>query len=313
MTPAGAAEPGRPFLAYHASWYEVQTSVAADTSLARLPGYFTHIVLSFVKPDLTYAGDLDLKGTGLLYPFPGTVLKEAVALLKARQPHIKVLISVGGWGYFAWDKLDAPAVARLVRDLGADGVDVDYETPDGQCAPQGETMSCPGDPMSISVVEQVRAVLPRPFVVGVAGWSVGAYGAGEFRTAAPRSPWTGVMLALLNSPTAAQLDLVSIMSYDAGPHYRPQEAFRAYRRVWKGPLMLGVQVEPGTSGGPRFTVDYTRRMLDSVTSDPGAGAMLYALRLKPPGDIGPDNPDDRYLAPAICMALNLAKCSAPVP
>lgn len=313
MVPARAASSDRLFLAYHASWYEVQTSVAADTSLARLPGYLTHVVLSFVKPDLIYHGDLDLKGTGLLYPFSGSVLKEAVALLKQRHPHIKVLISVGGWGYFAWDKLDAPALARLVRDLGADGVDVDYETPDGQCAPRGQTMSCPGDAMSISVVEQVRAELPRPFVVGTAGWSVGAYGAGEFRSAVPRSPWTGVMLALLNSPTAAKLDLVSIMSYDAGPNYSPQEAFRAYRRVWKGPLLVGIQVEPGTSGGPRFTVDYTTRLLESVSSDPRAGAMLYALRLKPPGTIGPDNPDARYLAPAICAALDLKNCSEPVP
>ncbi|OYX68289.1 MAG: hypothetical protein B7Y95_20900 [Rhizobiales bacterium 32-66-11] len=311
--PARAADPPRPFLAYHASWYEVQTSVPADTSLARLPGYITHVALSFVKPDLVYVGDLDLKGTGLLYPFSGAVLKQAVALLKARHPAIKVLISVGGWGYFGWDKLDAPALARLVRDLGADGVDVDYETPDPACVARGDGMACPGDARSISVIEQVRKALPRPFVVAVAGWSVGAYGAGDFRASAPRSPWTGSILALLASPVAAEIDLVSIMSYDAGPRYRPQEAFRAYRRLWKGPLMLGVPVMPSESGGPRFTVDYTRRMLDSVTSDPRAGAMLYAVRLTPPGVIGPDNPDDRYLAATICMALALAGCSAPMP
>ncbi|MFG1420777.1 glycoside hydrolase family 18 protein [Roseixanthobacter liquoris] len=312
-TPARAAEPPRPFLAYHASWYEVQTSVAADTSLARLPGYLTHVALSFAKPDLVYAGDLDLKGTGLLYPFSGAVLKQAVALLKARQPGIKVLISVGGWGYFAWDKLDAPALARLVRDLGADGVDVDYETPDPACVPRGEGMECNGDDLSIAVVEQVRKALPRPFVVSVAGWSVGAYGSGDFRASAPRSPWTGSILALLAAPVAGEIDLVSIMSYDAGPRYRPQEAFRAYRRLWKGPLMLGVQVMPSEAGGPRFTVDYTRRILGAVTSDPLAGAMLYAVRLTPPGVIGPDNPDDRYLAATICMALDLANCSAPMP
>lgn len=311
--PARAAFSDRLFLAYHASWYEVQTSVAAETSLARLPGYLTHVALSFVKPDLVYDGDLDLKGTGLLYPFSGAVLKEAVALLKQRHPRIKVLISVGGWGYFAWDKLNAPALARLVRDLGADGVDVDYETPDGGCAPRGQTMSCPGDALSILVVEKIRAELPRPFVIGAAGWSVGAYGAGDFRAAVPRSPWTGVMLALLTSPVAAQLDFVSIMSYDAGPRYSPQEAFRAYRSLWKGPLLLGVQVEPGTSGGPRFTVDYTKRLLESVSSDARAGAMLYALRQKPPGVIGPDNPDAHYLAVAICTALRLTDCTEPVP
>jgi len=312
LHPARAAE--RPFLAYHASWYEVAASDPAATSIARLPGYITHLALAFAKPDLTYAGDLDLKGTGLQYPYSGQVLKAAIALLKARVPAMKVLVSVGGWNYPGWDRLDAAALARLVTDLGADGVDVDYETHAPRCAPaSGGRVACPGDALSIQVVEEIRRALPRPFVVSAAVWSVGAYGEGAFASALPRGPYAGVSLALLRSPALAALDLLSIMSYDAGPAFRPDQAFRAYRAYWKGPLALGVQVMPGASGSPRFTLDYTVRMLDGVLGDPAAGAMLYALREEPPGPRGPDNPDYRDLSVAICVTLGLADCAAHMP
>lgn len=312
FAPARAAE--RPFLAYHASWYEVRTEDPAATSLARLPAYITHVALAFAKPDLSYAGGLDLAGTGLQYPYPGPVLKEAIRLLKARVPQMKVLVAVGGWNYPRWDAFDAEALARLVRDLGADGVDVDYETHAPQCARGGDgRVSCPGDALSIRVVEAIRRALPRPFVISAAGWSVGAFGEGAFASALPRGPYTGMNLALLRSPAARALDLVSIMSYDAGPSFRPDQAFRAYRAVWKGSLALGVQVMPGASGGPRFTLETTARMLAQVMGDPQAGAMLYALREEPPGPRGPDNPDYRDLSVAICVTLDLKDCAAPMP
>ncbi len=122
-------------------------------------------------------------------------------------------------------------------------------------------IQCSSDALSVQVVEAIRAALPPPFAVAAAGWSVGAYGEGNFVSARPRSPWTGSMLAMLRSPAGQSLDLVTIMSYDAGPSYRPDEALRAYRAYYKGPLALGIQVQPGTSGGPRFTLDYTVRML----------------------------------------------------
>ncbi|MDF2619535.1 MAG: glycoside hydrolase family 18 [Xanthobacteraceae bacterium] len=307
------AEAGRPFLAYHASWYEVPATRAEETTIARLPGYLTHVALSFVKPDLAYKGDLDLSGTGLQYPYSGAVLKQAIALLKSRQPDVRVLLAVGGATYHGWDRLDEAALARLVRDLGADGVDFDFEPIDPRCIAVQGRMRCADDVLSVSLVRRLRAALPRPAVLSAAGWSVGAYGEGAFAGAPPRSPWTGAMLALLRSPAAAELDLVSIMSYDAGPSYRPAQAFRAYRAVWKGPLALGIPVMPATNGGPRFTIDYTAKTLSAVLSDPGAGAMLYALREEPPGPPGPDNPDYRSLAALICVTLEKPGCDAAMP
>nr|WP_272482970.1 glycosyl hydrolase family 18 protein [Ancylobacter moscoviensis] len=307
------AEPARPFLAYHASWYEVAAGRAEETTLARLPGYLTHVALSFVKPDLIYQGGLDLSATGLQYPYSGAVLKEAIALLKARQPQLRVLLSVGGATYHGWDRLDEAALARLVRDLGADGVDIDFEPTDPRCVPVNGRVRCADDAFSIDIARRLRTALPRPHVISAAGWSVGAYGEGAFADAPPRSPWRGAMLALLRSPAAEGLDLVSIMSYDAGPSYRPDQAFRAYRAVWKGPLALGFAVLPPSNGGPRATIESTAATLSAVLADPKAGAMLYALRDVPPGPPGPDNPDYRSLATLICVTLDKPGCDVPMP
>lgn len=314
-TAAAEERGGRPFLAYLTSWTETATDTAANTRLARLPAYITHVALGFAKPDLAYKGDLDLSGTGLLFPFSGAVAKEAISLLRKRNPSVKVLISVGGWNHFGWDGRDFDALARLVRDLGADGVDLDYETPDAGCirTPEGR-VACADDARSIAVLKDLRRALPRPLVVTVAGWSVGAYGEGAYAAAEPRNgPYVGMMLGLLRSPEAAGIDLLSVMAYDAGPAFRPDQAFRAYRAHWKGPLALGFQVLPPENGGSRTSIEGIVRLLSGVTADPQGGAMLYAIGLVPRGPPGPDNPGYASFALAICAALNLADCTAPMP
>ena len=313
LAPAYADDTGRPFLAYHAGWYEVHTDRPEDTSLARLPGYITHVALSFAKPDMVYPGNLELKDTGLQYPYSGTVLKQAIALLKERNPQTKVLISVGGSGYTNWDQMDVVAIARLVKDLDADGIDMDYEPANPGCAASYGKIHCGDDFNSIRFLERLRDALPRPLTISTTLWSVGAYGEGEFANALPPSPWRGVALAMLRSPAATDLDQVTIMAYDAGPAFKPDQAFKAYRQYWKGPLALGIAVMPGTSGGPRYTIETTSRTLRAVLPDPQAGAMLYALREVPPGPTSPDNPDYRALSVAICVTLDLEDCAASMP
>lgn len=55
------------------------------------------------------------------------MVKGAIALLKRRNPRTRVLVSVGGATYTAWDRLNATAISAFVRQFGLDGVDVDYE------------------------------------------------------------------------------------------------------------------------------------------------------------------------------------------
>lgn len=314
--PSGAAAEGRrPFVAYLTSWTEVKTDDPAKTRLARLPGYITHVMVGIARPDLTYAGNLDISGTGWRFPFSGQVLKGAIDELRRRHPHMRIMLAVGGWNQFNWDNRNFGALARLVKDLGADGVDLDYETPGSGCArgPDGR-VSCTDDARFIAVFEDLRRTFPRPYEVSVAGWSVGAYGEGAFAASEPRyGPYVGMMLALLRSPAAAGIDLISIMSYDTIPRYRPEEAFRAYRALWSGPLAMGFQVLPPQNGTRRPGLDRVLQLLAGVREDPLGGAMIYALGLKPPGPPGPDNPDDIMLTQAICLGLSLKDCAQPVP
>ena len=318
LTLASAAvgnEPKRPFLAYHASWYEVPATSGDATTLARLPGFIDTVLLGFAKPDMAYNGDLDLSRTGLQYPFPGRVLKDAISVLKTRHPGTRVLISVGGSGYHdGWGRLDESAIGRLVRDLGADGIDIDYEPPSPGCKREREQMVCASDRTWIELVKRFRVVLPRPAVLTVPGWSVGAYGEGEFAKDGPRSPFTGVMLALLRSPVTREIDAISIMGYEAGPSFDP------VRRKSRLPKLLAGRTRRGCAGAcrqqrrTRFTESYTRQILTQVLRQPDTGAMLYALRETPPGALTKDNPDYRMLARTICSVLtNAQACAEPVP
>ncbi|MGK7868368.1 glycosyl hydrolase family 18 protein [Falsiroseomonas sp. E2-1-a20] len=296
---AAAAEPPR-FAGYHETWAEAATTDPDATRLARLPGGLDLVMLAFARPDLAYAGGLDLRGTGLGFPFAGAVARDAVAALRLRSPRTKVLLSVGGATYPNWPALDVAAVARLVRDLGLDGVDVDFEPPDPACRLSAGRIRCASDARFIAIVEAFRLALPRPALLTVALWSVGAYGEGAWRDARPGSPYTGMALALLRSPAAREIDLVSIMAYDAGPRYDPAEAFGAYRAVFPGPLLLGVSVQ-GSALPPSQRLAQVEGLARRAARE-GGGMMLYSLQMASPHDRR-GAPFVAAMAGAICRGL----------
>ena len=122
--------PPHVFVAYHDSWNEWPASTPQQTSLATLPGYIDIVLLAFAKPDLTYDGDFDIAGSGLEYPMPGRVLRDAIIALKTSHPNTHVLLSVGGAAYNRWRRLALPAIVAFVRDFDLDGVDIDFEPSD---------------------------------------------------------------------------------------------------------------------------------------------------------------------------------------
>lgn len=307
------AEEGRPFVVYHESWLERPATGAIATTLAFMPAYADIVVLSFARPDMIYPGNLDIGGTGLEYQFGGTVLREAIALLKRGNPGTRVLLGIGGDGYKeGWPAYDPAVAARLVADLGADGIDLDYEPPRPDCRPSAETgrIACASDASWRDLVRRTRAALPRPQMLSIPVWSVGAYGEGEFAAARPVSPYTGVMLDLLRSPEAASIDLLSIMSYEAGPQFDPLQAFRAYRNYWRGPLTIGINVVSSIQGDD-WSVPRIHRILSALATpeDPGAGAMLYAA-LQRTSD---GSANGRRKLQEICRGLGLAGCEAVLP
>jgi chitinase len=312
MTAPGLAAARTPLImAYHDSWRE-RAGVAADqTTLAELPGYVDVLALAFVKPDLGYRGGLDLSVTGFDYRIDGATLREAIAIRHRRHPGAKVLVSVGGAGYRNWAGLDAVAVGRLVRDLGADGVDVDYETADPGCArgPDGR-IGCRVLPAVIQDIARLRRELPRPYMLSVGAVSVGAYGEGAFRDATPTGGvYVGAMLGLLRDPVARQIDLISLDAYDAGDSFDPMTAFRAYRVWWKGPLALGVEVRLQGGDGPYPSAATTAVLARQVAQDPQGGIMVYPALESPYGFApSPTHPDGAGLLRAACLGMGRPDC-----
>jgi hypothetical protein len=294
-----SAEPLR-FAGYHETWIEPATTDPGATRLAQLPAGLDLVMLAFARPDLAYAGDLDLRGTGLGFPFGGGVARDAVAALRRRLPQTRVLLSLGGATYPNWDALDVAAVARLVRDLGLDGADVDFEPRDPDCRRASGRIRCASDTRFIAIVAALRQALPRPAMLAVAGWSVGAFGEGAWREARPASAHTGSALALLRSPAARDIDLVSIMAYDAGPGLDPAEAFRAYRAIFPGPLLLGVSVQdtPLPASQRLAQVEGLARRVARA----GGGMMLYSLQMTSHHDRR-GAPFAAAMARAICRGL----------
>ena len=307
--------PPRILLGYHESWWEVPASSARATRLAALPGHITLVALAFARPDTQYHGALELTGTGLQYPYSGKVLREAIQLLRQRQPGTKILLSIGGATYTNWHALNEAGLARLVRDLGLDGVDIDFEPAEPGCRTNRDgQIRCASDPAFQAIVKRIRAALPRPKILSVASWSVGAYGEGRHANALPRSRYTGMALSLLRSPEAAAIDLVSIMAYDAGPDFDPWQAFQAYREHWSGPLVLGLRVPqtPMRREGATLSAQM-ERLTRNVLRDPKGGLMVYSLSGIPSGAVGPDNPDPQSVVTMICREMALPGCSAPLP
>lgn len=311
IAPSTAAARTPLIMAYHDSWRE-RAGVPADrTTLAELPGYVNLTALAFVKPDLSYRGGLDLSGTGFDYRIDGATLREAIALRHRRYPGARVVVSVGGAGYRSWAGLDAAAVGRLVRDLGADGVDVDYETADPGCARGADgRIGCRVLPAVIEDIHRLRHELPRPYVLSVGAVSVGAYGEGAFRSATPTGGvYVGAMLGLLRDPVAREIDLISIDAYDAGDSFDPMTAFRAYRMWWQGPLALGVEVRLQGGDGPYPSAAAAEALAREVAKDPQGGMMVYPA-LEPPYGFAPSpaHPDGAGLLRAACLGMGRADC-----
>jgi len=288
-------------------------ATAETMTLASLPSYISVVDLAFVRPDLVYPGRLDITQTGLEYNVAGQILHDAIALLKSRHPDTRVLLSLGGAVYRNWSALNVDDLARLVNDLGADGVDIDFEARLPGCnADGGGRIHCGTDETWERIIHQIRKALPRPALLTAAVWSVGAYGEDEFRLTQPVSPYTGFMLGVLRSPAASDLDLLSIQAYDAGPRYDPLQAWRAYRTVWKGPLALGLAVQRSGGAGPFPTEAETERLAETVAADPQGGMMIYPMLGIPDGGRGSARlPDGFGLAKAMCRGMKLTGCDSP--
>jgi chitinase len=302
----GSTSPmGKIFVGYYQMWSETWTADGESTKLAKLPSYVNVVNLSFMQPDTTYvAGSTSLTGTGVTPPYDGPVLKAAVAALHKNQTATKVYISVGGATYFNWAGFKPENVAAFVNDFGLDGVDIDYEPGTANCTVSAGKVSCPSDAEFIAVVKSMRAALPRPKLLSIAAFSVGAYGEGTWANATPASAHTGIVLGVLKDTTAAAaLDLVNVMSYDAGSTFDPIQALAAYQNHFKGAITMGIEVPPEAWGGHEYTIAEIDKLADAVLSSGAAGLMLWSVQKTTAA---------QQFATEICTKLGLSNCSMPM-
>ncbi|MBA3660627.1 MAG: hypothetical protein H0W64_02770 [Gammaproteobacteria bacterium] len=308
------------FVGYFQSWSpDSQTADGTKTNLANLPEYVNVVNLAFIKPDAIYTkGSLSLANTGLQFNYSGTVLKQAITSLHQRHPATKILVAIGGASYLKWDSLNAKAIADFVGDFGLDGVDIDYEPSVTGCAVGTDNrIHCQIDAAFEGFVKSLRTLLPRPFWVTVTGYSVAAYGEDQWKTALPQSQFTGMMLPLFRSATSRDIDLVNIMSYDAGTTYDPVQALNAYANYFTGQISMGVEVPPEAWGGNVTTLCRVIQLSEAVKAKATArnvspAMMLWSLQKAVVGTPTPGNPSAQMMATTICTYLGLINCNQPL-
>jgi chitinase len=237
---------GKHSAVYYQTWSANWASSPANHDLTKIPSNINVVYLAFAQPDMVYTrGSNTFQGTGLQFSADFAVVKGAIAILRARG--VVVMLSIGGATY-AFNSVNASAIANLVTDLGLDGVDIDWEDYQGAVA-KGKLGP---------IIQSVRSALPRPFKVCIAAFSVGAYGRDKWVNAMPASQNTGMCVDGIIS-NGADLDWINIMSYDASPAYDPLIAYDAYRSIYSGPLIIGVEVPPEAWGGNVVTVTQARK------------------------------------------------------
>ena len=305
-TPTPSGSSNYKYVAYIQSWSDPWTGTASSSALANLPPYFTHVILSFMSPDATYAGGLTWAGTGLQFSSDPSVIKGAIALLKSRNPGTKVLVAVGGATYTSFNSLNGAAIAKFVADFGLDGVDLDYEPTNANCVVKSGAISCATDAEYIASVNTLRAALPRPLILSTAPWSTGAYGEPNTKWAAsqPAGQYSGVAINMLKT-VGDKLDLLNIMSYDASNAYNPKEALDAYRNYFKtGDIVIGVEVANEAWGGHVTSIPEVESIADYVKASGGNGMMLWSVQK--PANQGPTG---TQISQSICNKLGLNKCT----
>ncbi|MBI2515971.1 MAG: SMP-30/gluconolactonase/LRE family protein, partial [Opitutae bacterium] len=272
---------------------KTDAEIFSQSNLAGLPADYTHVVISFAQPDFTWNGLAanNWTGTGLNFGAQSTPkdIKEAVRVMKALGK--KVLLAVGGATYNNWDTLaneagttmaSAPtktALKNFVVDLGLDGLDVDYEIASATTADTAnETRYKKAIQAMREAVDAATTATGTPHLLAIAAWSTGAdftadtttdpdyagqtsYFGGSagrerrvFRatvTASADQP------ALVGRPTMSLLDVVNIMSYDAGyQHFDPVRAYSDYRKLLPAttPVSIGVEIPDEAAGAPNKAV-----------------------------------------------------------
>jgi len=286
--PAPAPAPAaRSYVGYSGTW---NTSIY-DLTTSNIPNYFTHVNLAFAKPNTayvkgSYAFDQNMAGFEFIEGASTNAgqrtftaqqaqdLRNNIAALKARGT--QVWVSYGGWAYSQgseWANFNAKGVVDLALDLGASGVDIDWESNGSSCNKlDAANFSCNTDGQINGIIDSLYSEIQSrgaKLGISVAGWSTGAYYVKGSPFEEGKVQWAssfgGVMYTVVKT-RGSKLSHVNLMSYDGGAYYDPREGYESYRAIYSGPINVGMEIAPEGAGGsvlriPANGVQYDAEML----------------------------------------------------
>jgi chitinase len=116
---------------------------------------------------------------------------------------------------------------------------------------------------------------------------------------------------MARSPAGQSLDLINIMSYDAGnlasTGFDPKESLRAHRAAWpSAAVVMGVEVPPEAWGGNVVTLAQVDDYAAYTKAQGGAGMMIWSLHKK-------GTPSAQDILTHACTTLGMTGCTSPLP
>jgi hypothetical protein len=166
------------------------------------------------------------------------------------------------------------------------------------------------------VTAQLRNALPDDKELTMAIMHVAAYGRDEWTHSQPTgSVWTGFLHEIL--PALENINMINVMSYDAGSSYDVIEAYEAFNFYYHNVINMGMQVPPEAWGDHVWTVDKIASVAQPILKNQADGFMLWSMHKdnEQVSDTNPDFPSANLLATSACNSLLLADhliCAQPV-
>ena len=186
-------------------------------------------------------------------------------------------------------------ILKFIDQYDLDGIDLDYENEPG-CQLQGSAPKCSTDQVLTHLIEDFGNALKahnasrnKKILLTAAPFSVGAYYNGEYTSAKPQSSHSGMWVNPLKA-AGHHLDILNIMSYDAGPYtfqdtrntwsqvYNPVEAYRAYKAIFKGVINIGIESPPEAWGGNVVESQHIKQIAAAVDKNSGDGLFIWSLQ-----------------------------------
>ena len=177
------------------------------------------VYLAFAKPDLTYVkGEFSFSRTGLNFSMDFRTVLESIRILKKRK--VKVMLAVGGGSYWSQPvPFNHLACIDLMNDLECDGIDIDWE------------VGITDDRAPVNAMSTLYPLM-KGKLIHFTCFSTGAF------EKSLNDNYRGMNVRAIKE-CKEYIDSVNVMAYDAGKNFDSINAFKAYRKIYDGPLNIG--------------------------------------------------------------------------